>query len=65
MISEGDIGGDMLDISSQVPVSVLLPEQYRGGGGLLPVVTTQLGHGALLGHRGQVSCRHLTLYHKF
>ena len=55
MISEGDIGGDMLDISSQVPVSVLLPEQYRGGGGLLPVVTTQLGHGALLGHRGQVS----------
>ena len=55
MISGDDSGGGMQDISSQVPLSVLLPEQYRGGGGLLPVVTTQLGHGALLGHRGQVS----------
>ena len=38
------------EISAQVLVSVLLPEQYRGGGGLLPVVTAKLGHGALLGH---------------
>ena len=55
MTSCGPLFPVMMPLWWQVPVPVLLPQQRGRGGGLLPAVPPQLGHGGHLGPGGEVT----------